>query len=89
MSNVTLPKLTGSEKQIAWAEQIRTRIMSEIETQLANSPEITDANRAQAERVLAVIEYTKSQASADWWIKNIRDYSFRGCAKLIADQAGI
>ncbi len=70
-----LPDLTGSEKQIAWAERIRAEVLASIDQFFA-------AARREAEKMNEVakleIEMTRqyqplivrvrSQTSASWWI---------------------
>jgi len=69
-----LPELTGSEKQIKWALQIRAEKLAEIDgyrAQLANAP--SDADRQTAE---GIMNWIAAQAAAAWWIDN-RDLSGR------------
>ena len=63
-----LPALQGSDKQIAWAEQIRSAIIPQVEalrTQFASAPD--EQARQKAEDALnAVI----AEGSAGWWIEH-------------------
>ncbi|OGS40530.1 MAG: hypothetical protein A3K77_00875 [Euryarchaeota archaeon RBG_13_31_8] len=54
-----LPELVGTEKQITWAETIRSRIISALEEFIKNNP------TAKAEIAMADI---KGTSSASWWI---------------------
>jgi hypothetical protein len=56
-----LPKLTGSEKQVAWAEKLRAQVwqsLQELEKREAKPEESTDW-----------IEWLFSHAEAKWWIE--------------------
>lgn len=59
-----LVKLSGSEKQVAWAENIRDRFVSGIEDAISSTDEefIPLLNQ--------VVDYTKSITSASWWIEH-------------------
>lgn len=71
-ANTDLPALTGSDKQIAWAESIRAGIISAIDTLIAQGT----ANRAaMSAEHLAAFEAScgdaaqiKAHTSAAWWI---------------------
>ncbi len=60
--------LTGSEKQVAWAEQIRAKIIAEINTGIAN----LEANKEKLDEVgvatLAMLHRVVAQTKASWWI---------------------
>ncbi len=63
-----LPELTGSERQIKWALQIRAEIIAELDgyrVQLDNAPD-------QDQRELAenIMDWIAGQTSASWWIDN-------------------
>jgi hypothetical protein len=68
-----LPALVGSEKQVAWASDIRKGLIPREETVLAalraapsaENQALRDVAISAAERVL---EGMRSQASARWWI---------------------
>ncbi len=72
-----LPALIGTEKQIAWAETIRAKAITQIEEILT----ATDANRAnlsadqasELDRLHGDFRAIRQQASAAWWIDR-RDY---------------
>lgn len=59
-----LPALTGSEKQILWAEGIRTQKLTSLESVINELP-IEDRND---QRFPLVIESLKGKTSASWWI---------------------
>ena len=63
-----LPKLEGSEKQVAWAEKIRADILQRLK------PSDKAATTPQQEEIKKYIakEYAKikNEASAAWWIEN-------------------
>ena len=64
-----LPELTGSPKQIAWAEQIRAGQMKKIDAYLEQAKVACDAETLKRiERVLSYIR--QNMAKASWWIDN-------------------
>lgn len=64
-----LPELTGSPKQIVWAEQIRASKAKEIGEYLEQAKVACDAETLKRiERVLGYILQNKGKAS--WWIDN-------------------
>lgn len=73
--NKGLPELTGSVKQVAWAETIRAQAAASLSpikaTMVANR-----ANAPQkADLAINIIDATLANASAKWWIDN-RDAGF-------------
>lgn len=67
-----MPELTGSPKQIAWAEQIRASKAKEIGEYLEQAKVACDAETLKRiERVLGYILQNKGKAS--WWIENRKD----------------
>jgi hypothetical protein len=65
-SKAGLPKLTGSEKQIAWAETIRMKVIAQAQDAI-NRTATTPARQAQVAPLLAKL---KAQTNAAWWIDN-------------------
>lgn len=64
-----LPELTGSPKQIAWAEQIRAAQMKKIDAYLEQAKVACDAETlTRIENVLSYI--LQHKANAGWWIDN-------------------
>ena len=64
-----MPELTGSPKQIAWAEQIRAGKMKEIGEYLEQAKEACDAETLK--RIEHVLGYIRqNMAKASWWIDN-------------------
>ena len=59
-----LPALTGSPKQIAWAESLRRVLLALIDAALAGAA-LTAEERAEAARVVAAIQ---ARADARYWI---------------------
>lgn len=64
------PELTGTDKQIQWATQIRTAMITNLRAELASVPgtpeqidRLTDIYAAIALR----------QTDAAWWISQVRD----------------
>lgn len=78
-----LPALAGSPKQIAWAQEIRTALVSEVQTRIADSKYHDDARAqgiSETEWALAVAAVETELANmiaeektAHWWIDN-RNY---------------
>lgn len=70
-----LPALTGSEKQVAWAESIRAEVWETL-TQLIQEVEMTIKVRPEFEKAgqlaILAIEEIASETSAKWWIENGR-----------------
>jgi len=62
-----MPSLTGSDKQIAWAETIRANLACEMRDIVDRAPEAT---RDQAQ---ACYDHVVAHTDASWWIDN-RDY---------------
>lgn len=87
MTTTTLPALTGTPKQIAWAEKIRPAKIAEIEANIADLRAyltktgifgVSDpAQRAEIEAGIAEREALITKTSAAWWIDR-RDTGFAG-----------
>ena len=63
-SEAGLPELLGSEKQIAWAESIRVKVIAEAEAAIARTA-TTPERKAQVAPLLAKLT---AQTEAAWWI---------------------
>lgn len=71
-----LPELTGSPKQIAWAETIRAQQIADadstISTMEGNMSKAPEGQAEIAEKLLdaakAIYQEIKGQAEASWWI---------------------
>lgn len=64
-----LPELTGSPKQIAWAEQIRADQVKKIDAYLEQAKVACDAETLK--RIEHVLGYIRqNMAKASWWIDN-------------------
>lgn len=69
----TLPTLTGSTKQIAWAETLREQFDRDIEGYMASKTRGVPVAKAETFRsALTPIlrRIALAQTSADWWINN-------------------
>lgn len=67
-----LLELTGSPKQIAWAEQIRADQMKKIDAYLEQAKVACDAETLK--RIENVLSYIlQHKANAGWWIDNRKD----------------
>ncbi len=62
---MNLPQLTGSEKQIAWAETIRQKMMADIDEFIYKSVKSEMRNDP---KLLEAVEYIKGKTQARWWI---------------------
>ena len=61
-----LVALTGSEKQIAWAEQIRAKLLPlYVDFVGVQAPKLDAEN---AKKLNAVLDMVKAETSASWWI---------------------
>jgi hypothetical protein len=82
----TLPALTGTEKQITWATDIRAKMIEQANDLISRMPAGTasDANKAI---FIAVANRVAANASADYWISH-REWTFRMLAmgELTADE---
>lgn len=77
-----LPALTGSEKQIRWATQIRATMMSRLHEAAEKLPE------DQQELMSRVVAAVERQTSAAWWIDR-RDKPASHIAGEVAKAEGI
>jgi hypothetical protein len=87
METMTPVALTGSEKQVAWAEDIRAAMLPAfaptLAAHLAANPRIP---AARAERLRAAIASIAGQASASWWIDHRVDMAHRPASGVTLDQ---
>jgi hypothetical protein len=69
-----LPALTGSDKQIAWASDIRAHVLREFDAAKAKIAEAVarKPNAAKVPAVLAEIDKMRKNTSAKWWIESGR-----------------
>jgi hypothetical protein len=82
MTTQELPKLSGSEKQVAWAEKIRGDILSQAERVLAravqeeanpapyDSEKVRLGNTRYREEMERLVAGLRAVDSARWWIDN-------------------
>ncbi len=70
-----LPELSGSAKQISWAENIRTKIIGQLEEMISTGRQHLVATGADEARLAAADEagkkaraWLKSQSESRWWI---------------------
>lgn len=76
--DANLPELTGSEKQIAWATDIRAKAafaINEMRAKIAANTNTSEINLKQIAAVESVLDELRSHSSAKWWIDN-RDEDF-------------
>lgn len=65
-----LPALTGSEKQVAWAETIRAAAAQSLNAMRPMLQAAPEANRKAADIALAIIDATLVRTSAHDWIES-------------------
>lgn len=63
----TLPALTGTEKQVAWAMSIRAEVIASIDRRLATPTAQRNPGEAARGRAAAIMAIS-TQTSASWWI---------------------
>jgi len=65
-----LPVLTGSEKQIAWAETIRASASQSLNAMRPMLQAAPEANRKAADIAIGIIDATLARTSAHDWIES-------------------
>lgn len=75
-----LPALTGSDKQIAWANTIRLKKIAQIDAVCVVS---SDAPAELADHIAKAVAAVKAQADARYWIDN-RDADVRALVRAAA-----
>lgn len=73
-----MTQLTGTEKQIEWAEQIRTKTLAAVRVAEVETMITTYATKqpAAAAAVRKALDIVTAEASAAWWIDN-RDQTLK------------
>ena len=69
-ADANLPELTGSEKQIAWATDIRAKAAPVIAAMQARIKEHAKKSPNQTAAMQIVLDELRAQTSAKWWIDN-------------------
>jgi len=64
-----LPELTGTEKQVAWAETLRQKLIAEIEELIKKVP-AEKKNDPQFHEALKAFDYIQNITKASWFIDN-------------------
>jgi hypothetical protein len=80
-----LPELTGSEKQVAWAERIRIQLLSgleELAARMAERPENMKKVGITLEQVDEAMKAIQQKTSASWWIDH-RDAGAYNLAEIM------
>ena len=76
MDEPTRTPLTGTEKQVAWAEQIRTKFFQDLETlraklEAGKQPGYSlRFNPVYFEELATIQSQAEGQSAAAWWINN-------------------
>ena len=76
-----LPDLEGSEKQIAWAMQIRKRALDKLNDALEEMLPMLAADevdRETVDRCRSFINWISEKNKAKWWIEEARNIPFSG-----------
>jgi len=77
-----LPELTGSEKQIAWANQIRGKVLAELaELKQQAAAAGNDWDGAEAATVRGLVDQILAHTAASWWIDN-RNETLRSLIRI-------
>lgn len=81
-----LPALEGTEKQIAWAERIRIKMLDELDVMVTKASENRDAilkeYKITLEDIDAAVRSIQAKTSASWWIDH-RDLPTYSLAELL------
>ncbi len=78
-----LPALTGTEKQVAWAETLRMQMLALIDEAIYTH---IKADQRGDIRLLDAVESIKAKTDARWWIENRQELSARDMIALIAKE---
>jgi len=84
---MNLPALTGSEKQVAWAETIRQQMLANIDAFVYKH--IKEEYRNDS-KLLEVIDHIRNKTEARWWIDNrgmSMSYELRNLLEKAAKEA--
>jgi hypothetical protein len=71
-----LPELTGSEKQIKWAESLRAKFIDQANAMLEKHPSPAASEKRFIDAVAKVLD---DQTTAAWWIDSRDDDLSRVC----------
>lgn len=82
-ANSDLVALVGSEKQVAWAESIRAKYLSDAESLMSGLVPSTDLEKSLFDQLSELLSDHKEKSFASWWIDN-RSSSFREVAMSAA-----
>lgn len=74
-ANRDMPELTGSVKQIAWAETLRAKAAKSLNSMRETIVARRDRGPAEADKLLAIIDETLAQTESRYWI-DTRNSSF-------------
>lgn len=65
-----MPQLTGTDKQITWANKIRTALIDNLRAELSAAP----GTREQIAGLTSIYEAAAlRQTDAGWWISQVKD----------------
>jgi hypothetical protein len=69
-----LPELTGSEKQVNWAESIRAEKLADYDALIEQMDNAPDGQSEQADDARRILKDIRNETSAGWWIDE-RNYT--------------
>lgn len=69
----TFPQLTGSEKQVSWAGDIRERYLVDILCSYVDGPFPGIKSARQRKKMEVLVEKINQKTEAKWWIDNRHD----------------
>lgn len=80
-----LPELVGTEKQVAWAETLRQKVVAEIEKIIDEIDHIPAEKRNESEidLFMKTVDIVLSKTSASWYIEN----RFRSAREILVEEA--
>ncbi len=67
------PQLTGSEKQVGWAQDIREKYLVDILCSYVDGPFPGIKSARQRTKMAVLVEKINQQAEAKWWVDNRYD----------------
>ena len=74
------PTLTGTEKQVAWAQTIRAEVLSHLPALRQRLEAFTEAQRTETETCITALI---ARTDAGWWIEHRTAYAGLGLTGLI------
>lgn len=86
-----LPELTGSAKQIVWADKIRKELLPHIDDALRQMHSFDDCANDEQKKILKYVDRAadnvRAIASASWWIDNRLYSDINGAISLLVKES--